>query len=79
VWQDGEDKDSFELVDTETDQVDQWLSENQEWQNELERDDSDELEADTGMDDEEDTLAAQDLDERKGWPSPMPFPNLEKR
>lgn len=78
VWQDEEDKDSFELVDTETDQVDQWFSENQEWQNELERDDSDELEADTGMDDE-DTLAAQDLDERKGWPSPMPFPNLEKR
>ncbi|GAB5593036.1 hypothetical protein Unana1_07936 [Umbelopsis nana] len=78
VWQDDEDKESFELVDAEDDEVDQWLSENQEWPDELEVDEQDDLEVDTSIDDNEDAIKAQDP-ERKGWPSPVPFPNLEKR
>jgi hypothetical protein len=45
---------------------------------ELEVDEQDDLEVDTSIDDNEDARKAQDP-ERKGWPSPVPFPNLEKR
>ncbi|KAH8551076.1 hypothetical protein BGW37DRAFT_49490 [Umbelopsis sp. PMI_123] len=76
LWQDDDGKVSFELADSDKDEVDDWLPENQGWP-----DEADEL-AGEGIDEADKYLDQGGPKAQgplvKGWPTPMPFPNLEK-
>lgn len=77
LWEDDGGKVSFELPDTDMDAVDDWLPENQGWP-----EDADELAVegiDEAIDERDDQEVPKLSDSHKqGWPSPQPFPNLEK-
>jgi hypothetical protein len=71
IWQDDEDENNLELIDPEKDE--EWNPD--EWHDGLELDDFDQEDV---IDLPDDTTQEEDP-QLQGWPSPMPYPNLEKR
>jgi hypothetical protein len=74
LWEDDGGKVSFELPDADMDAQDDWLPENQG-----RPEDADELAIEDIVDKRDDQQVTKPLDfQKQGWPSPQPYPNLEK-